>query len=408
LNSWTRLRVILKQVPWLYRLNGFYRGWEQGRIIARDEAEYRKRAAEMGVEQDWTREELKRRLLERLSIRGIHPHPPEGRPLHFIYAAHEGDWDVVNIPPALAQFGRVTLFLLPRSVHEISPQEWPAFRTRMNADFGDFVRRVHEEQPVDFLLTYYSGHQVTPDTINRINAQGIVTATFHWDDRLLFHGEMLGGQWRGPAAVAGAYDLNLTQAPESLVKYRVEGALHMLWPLAANPKLCYPREVPFRYDVSFAGSAYGNRVSLVHYLRQHGVKVAAFGRGWPGGSVPPDKIQEIFCASRINLNFDDIGYTHYQCGKLRDFEVPMCGALMLCTHNEHLGDYFELEREIFTFRTPRECLEKIRYLLANPELCSQARLLSRERALKEHTWEARVRDLLQVIGFISNNDFPSL
>lgn len=401
ITPWTRLKTILKQVPLLYRLNAIYRSWEQSRIIAREQVEYQERAAEMGVEQDWTREELKRRLRERLSARGINPRPPQGGPLHFIYAGREGDWDVFNIPPALAKFGRITLYLLPRSSREISLREWPSFRTKMNAHFADFVQRTHRERPVDFLLTYYSGHQVTPDTISRINTLGIVTATFHLDDRLLFRGEMLGGQWRGPAAVARIYDLNLTQAPESLVKYRVEGALPMLWPLAANPQLCYPRKVPFRYDVSFAGSAYGNRIPLIHYLRQHGVQVAAFGRGWPGGSVPPDRVQDIFCASRINLNFDDIAYTRYQCGKLRDFEVPMCGALMLSTHNEHLRHYFELDREVFTFRRPKECLEKIRYLLANPELCAGARRSARERALKEHTWGARVKDLLQVVGFLS-------
>ncbi len=74
---------------------------------------------------------------------------------------------------------------------------------------------------------------------------------------------------------------------------------------------------------------------------------------------------------------------------------------MLCTHNVHLKNYFELDKEIFTFRTPRECLEKIKYLLANPELCAQARHLARERALGEHTWEVRVKELLQIIGFIA-------
>jgi spore maturation protein CgeB len=301
----------------------------------------------------------------------------------------------------MAQFGRVTLHLLPRSILDITWKDWPAYRTGMNAQFLDFLQRLHREHPVDLLLTYYSGHQVIADTIRQINALGIVTATFHLDDRLLFRGVMLGGQWRGPAGVARAYDLNLTQAPESLVKYRVEGALPMLWPLAANPQLCYPREVPFRYDVSFAGTAYGNRIPTIRYLQRHGVQVATFGNGWPGGPIPPDRVQEIFCASRINLNFDDISYTHYQCGKLRDFEVPMCGGLMLCTHNPHLGNYFELDREIFTFRTPQECLAQIRRLLSAPELCAQARRLARERALREHTWDDRFKELLRVIGFIS-------
>ena len=305
-----------------------------------------------------------------------------------------------NIAPALAQFGQASTYLLPRGVKDLSHRDWLQVRDRVNADFVDFVAQAHRHRPVDLVLTYYSGHQVGPETIRRINDLGIVSAAFHLDDRLFFRGERLGGRFRGPAAVAQAYDLNLTQAPESLVKYRVEGGIPLLWPLAANPELCYPRDVPFRYDVSFVGTAYGNRISTVHYLKRRGVEVAAFGRGWPGGYVPPDKFQEIYCASRLNLNFDDIGYTHYQCGKLRDFEVPMCGGLMLGTHNVHLQNYFELDREIFTFRNPRECLAQIKRLLADEKLCARARRQARARALKDHTWEVRIRQLLQVIGFL--------
>ena len=270
----------------------------------------------------------------------------------------------------------------------------------MNEHFVDFVARTHRVKPLDLVLTYYSGHQVSPEAIQKINAMGIVTAAYHLDDRLYFRGQRLGGRWRGPAAVAAAYDINLTQAPESLVKYRAEGGIPFLWPLAANPELCFPRDVPFRHNVSFVGTAYGNRIRVIEYLRRHGIDVATFGQGWPGGFLPADRFQEIYCASRINLNFDDIGHTDYQCGKIRDFEVPMCGGLMLSTHNEHLGDYFELDAEIFTFRSPQECLRQIHRLLGNKELCNTACKRARATALREHTWQVRARLLLQLIGFV--------
>jgi spore maturation protein CgeB len=156
-----------------------------------------------------------------------------------------------------------------------------------------------------------------------------------------------------------------------------------------------------RYSVSIVGTAYGNRISLVHYLKKQGIAVETFGAGWPGGFLPADRFQEIYCASQVNLNFDDIGFTHYQCGKIRDFEIPMCGALMLCTHNDHLKNYFELDLEIFTFRTPDECLRQVRRLLLDEDLCKTARVKSRERALREHTWEKRVGFLLTLIGLSS-------
>lgn len=395
------VKAALKRVPLLYRANGTYRGWQQSRAIAREQAEYEDRARRLGLLRDWSREELQDRLQARLARRGIFPHPKPRGELHLLYASREGQWDVFNLPPALEKFGRVSTYLLPEESRGMPHPQWLKVRDRFNTRFLDFVAAAHRAQPVDLLLTYYSGHQVSPDTIQRINALGIVSAAFHLDDRLYFRGDRLGGRWRGPAAVASAYDLNLTQAPESLVKYRVEGGLPLLWPLAANPTLCYPREVPFRCDVSFVGTAYGNRISTVHFLKKHGVEVATFGQGWPGGYLPPDRFQEIYCASRINLNFDDIGYTHYQCGKIRDFEIPLCGALMLSTHNEHLKNYFELDQEVFTFRSPPECLAQIRRLLADKARCARARQLARARALKEHTWEVRVGELLKLIGFVA-------
>ncbi len=390
-----------KRVPVIYRAHGKYLGWRQSRRIEREQAEYEARARELGLSPDWDSREAARRLRLRLEARGLSPQPRAPGELHVVYASRAGQWDVYNIAPALAKFGQVSHFLLPEGVRELTPQAWLQVRDRLNDDFSAFVAQAQRRQPVDLVLTYYSGHQVGPEIIQKINAMGMVSAAFHLDDRLLFRGELLGGRFRGPAAVARAYDLNLTQAPESLVKYRVEGGIPLLWPLAANPELCYPRETPCRYDVSFVGTAYGNRISTIDYLRRRGVEVAAFGLGWPGGYLPPDKFQEIYCASRINLNFDEIGYSRYQCGKLRDFEVPMCGGLMLSTHNPHLKNYFELDAEIFTFRNPRECLAQIKGLLADEPRCARARRQARARALKDHTWEARVKDLLQVIGFMA-------
>ncbi|TKB70440.1 MAG: hypothetical protein E8D45_13085 [Nitrospira sp.] len=338
-------------------------------------------------------------MYKRLAQRGVVPLPKSKSQLHIVYASGHSPWDIINIVPALANHATVSTYLLSDHGFDAQSQDWVQVRDRMNGHFVDFLGRLHREKSIDLLLTYYSGHHVSPETIERIGSKGIVTAAFHLDDRLYFRGEFLGGRLRGPAAVAGAYDLNLTQAPESLVKYRVEGAIPWLWPLAANPELCYPRRVPFQYDVSLVGTAYGNRISTVRYLQGNGVRVATFGQGWPSGFLPAEKFQEIYCASRINLNFDDIGFTKYQCGKIRDFEVPMCGALMLGTHNPHLARYFELDSELFTFRDNKECLQQVRRLLSDQGLCAQARKLARTRAVREHTWDIRVKALLDMVGF---------
>ncbi len=390
----------IKRLPGMERVRGMYHRLRQNRIIEAEQAHYEEQARARGLTEPSDSGQIQADLQERLARRGVAPRPKADGKLHLVYATPDRSWDVINIPPGFIRFSDVTTYLLPEHGFDSRSPSWVDERDQMNEHFVEFVTRLHARKPVDMVLTYFSGHHVGPGTIHRINELGIVTAAFHLDDRVSFRGKWLGGRWRGPAAVTAAYDLNLTQAPESLVKYRVEGGIPMLWALAANPELCWPRDGSFRYDVSFAGTAYGNRISLVRYLREHGVEVATFGNGWPGGYLEPDEFQAIYSSSRINLNSDDIGYTRYQCGKLRDFELPMCGCLMLSTGNPHLGKYFEIGSEVFTFDTPADCLRQIRRLLADEEVCARARIRARERALKEHTWEHRARELLKVIGFL--------
>lgn len=312
-------------------------------------------------------------------------------------------WAGHNIVPALEKFAKVTTYYHSEYGFDPAKVNWLDVRENMNAHFIDFIKQLHKGSPIDLILSYLSGYQIDCDTIKAINNMGIVTASFHYDDRLSFKGEFEGGRWTGPVDVCKVYDLNLTQAPESLVKYHVEGGIVMLWPLAANQDFFYPRDIPFRYDVSFVGSAHGNRKPIINYLLKNGVKVETFGAGWSNGFIPNEKVPEIFSSSRVNLNFNNIGYTDYQCGKIRDLEIPICGGLMLTTHNPHLSEYFILDREIFTYKDKEDCLRQIRRLLSDEGLCKRARKEARERVLKEHTWENRIKLLLQAIGLVEDN-----
>lgn len=395
-----RLREELKKIPPIYWLGTKYRCFEQSRRIEKEQLYYEKKAEGIGLSMDFTIEEIKCQLKEKLLKRNIYPKQKSKEELHIVYASRPVPWDSHNIVPALRKFAVVTTYFFTEYGFDDTKHGWLDVRKQMNNHFFNFIKQLHEKRPVDLILTYLSGYQIGTLTIEKLNAMGIVTSTFHLDDRLSFKGKFEGGRWTGPIAVCKAYDLNLTHAPESLVKYRVEGGAVMLWPLAANQDFFYSRNVPFRYDVSFMGSAHGFRKPFIDYLRKNGVKVETFGAGWSNGFIPDEKVPEIFSSSRINLNFGDIAYTNYQCGKCRDFEIPMSGGLMLTTHNKHLSNYFELDRDIFTFKNKEECLSQIRRLLSDDALCDKARKSARERALKMHTWEHRVRTLLQVMGFL--------
>lgn len=397
------IKGVLKKSPLTYWLGVKYRAWEQSRIIEKEQLYYEQKAVGLGLSRNFSIEEIKQQLKKKLSERNIFTKPKFKEDLHIVYATRPKPWDTQNIVPALKKFAEVTTYYHSEYGFNDAEPGWLSVRNKMNTHFINFIKQLHKDRPIDLILSYISGYQIDCNTIKAINNMGIVTASVDYDDRLWFRGRFEGGRWTGPVDVCKVYDLNLTQAPESLVKYRCEGGIVMLWPLAANQDFFYPRNVPFCYDVSFVGSAHGNRKPIIEYLRKSGVEVETFGAGWSNGFIPDEKVPEIFSSSRINLNFGDIAYTNYQCGKIRDFEIPICGGLMLTTHNPHLSEYFILDREIFTYKDKEDCLRQIRRLLSDECLCKRARKEARERVLREHTWENRIKLLLRAIGLAEEN-----
>lgn len=331
---------------------------------------------------------------QRLKERGINWPPKKKKgELHIVYASFPSIWEEINIPPALEEFGRLSCYYTRD--RSIDIRDRSAARKMIDLDFPEWISRLHERDPIDLVVTYFSGAEISPETLERIKKLGLPVITFHWDDRLHFFGRKIQNQWSGPVAVCKNYDLNLTNSPDSLFKYKAEGALAIFWPEAANPKHFAPNnEHCFDYDVSFIGARYGIREKLVNYLRINGIKVATFGPGWPAGSLNDKAMLAVYHRSKINLGFGYIGFSKYQCLKGRDFEVPSCGAVYLTSDNRDLHRVFEVGSEIVTYKNFEDCLRQIRILLQDPCKCNRLRTNSRARILAEHTWVHRFDALL--------------
>ena len=349
------------------------------------------------------------RLQDRLSQRGVRLHSPHASPIHILYATRPSDWEPHNIPPELAKVGTYTTYYYQERGFDDSSRDWIAQRSRLDADLLEFVRRVHRRKPIQLFLSYLSGWQVSPDTIRAIGALGIVTCAFHWDDTLSFRGTFAGGRWSGPAALAAALDLNLTSAPSSIAKYEAEGGLAMFWPEAANPDHFRPLDCAFDFDVTFVGACYGYRPTMIKFLSRRGISVEAFGSGWPRGPIPETDVARLYSRSRINLGFGGIGYSTSALHlKGRDFEVPMCGALYLTSDNPELSLVYDVGQEIEVYRDKFDCLNKIRELLTSPARAEAIRHAARSRCLREHTWERRLRALLETCGLLVPDERPTV
>jgi len=127
------------------------------------------------------------------------------------------------------------------------------------------------------------------------------------------------------------------------------------------------------------------------------------------GAISFDKIAEVFAAYEVCLNFSNVwadgrpGSTLIPHIRLRDFEAPMCRTCYLTGHTDEIGEFYEVGTEIDTYSTADELIDKMRFYLARPDAAEKLREKGYRRAVRDHTWINRFRELFYKIGLTNDS-----
>jgi hypothetical protein len=385
----------LKKSPIFYRINATLKAKAQERHAENELTYYKKKASLLNLTLPNV-EAISISFKERLARRNIHiASKPKGN-LHIFLAYHLSNWEFI-LPIALKPFGLISEFEWCSQGFDHHSNNWLEQRDYMNKAMLECFINANSEKPIDIVVGYLTGYDTDPKILQKMGETGALITNFSWDDKLGFRGKMLGGRWTGPAALASVVDLNLTNAPDSLIKYMVEGSLAMFWPEAADPNFHRPYDIPFEFDVSFVGRKYGWRPRFIAKLQKMGIKVTSFGNGWGNGPLSDEEMVKLYSRSRITLGFAGVGHSKkLMCLKGRDFEVPMSGGLYLTQDNPELSLVCDVGKEIITYRDEKDCAEKIKRLLAHPDGADKIRKAGRKRALRDHTWEKRFQEVFSL------------
>lgn len=322
--------------------------------------------------------------------------------LRILSIYHDYNWEGASLGPSLAKLGAVRH--LDWHDPELAAGRQPGdagWKETMNAGLLDRARNLAAERPFDVVFSYLSGGQVATDTLNGLRSLGAPMVNLALNDKESFVGKMRGGGAEGARDICRYFDLCWTSTADALEKYVVEGATPLYLPEGANPGIHKPYDEDRIYDVSFVGQRYGNRPEVISRLRNAGIQVEVFGPGWPNGPLPIEEMVRTWSRSRVNLGFGGVlGHKETYCLKGRDFEVPMSGGLYLTEHHDELVPFYEIGREIVTYTSFDDLLEKIRWLLLNPDQSEAIRRAGRARALREHTWEMRFERVFRLLGVL--------
>jgi len=266
------------------------------------------------------------------------------------------------------------------------------------------VTRAHRERPIDVLIGTMVAQNTPLETLQAIRNLGIPVVNIAMDDRLPDHWQHHADFRYGAIGLAPATDLVLETTPEYLRRYLAEKCPAIFWPFGSDPELFQPAAKK-DIDVAFVGNNYGWRHDLIAAIEKAGVKVEAFGSGFANGHIDASRVADVFNRARIVLGYGYVAYSRRVTTlKLRDLDGPMAGALYLTSHNPDLARLYEIGREIETYHSINECVEKTVYYLSHDDERERIAAAGRARALREHTWDARLREAFEMVGVLAPKD----
>jgi spore maturation protein CgeB len=392
----------LKSVPLFYEVNARWKAAGLHREKRRFDREYARKLAGKSI--DTSRPAIERMVRERLAARGVTPQPKQAGELRLYCVGTYYEQENSGFLQGLGRLGDVVIFTNDQGKYglrgSLSGKHEPEIAVANGRCLLEQVTAAHKENPIDALIGTMVVQNTPPHVLRAIQQLGIPVVNIAMDDRLPDHWRTIGGVRQGAIGLADVTDLVLHTTDEYVPRYVAEECPAIFWPFGSDPELFAP-SAEKDHDVVFVGNNYGWRRKLIAAINAAGIDVAAFGLGFPNGHIAAERVAEVFARARIVLGYGYVAYSSKVTTlKLRDLDGPMSGSLYLTTYNPDLRKLFELGREIDTYETVAECVRKIRLYLDRPEERERIAAAGRARALREHTWDARLREAFEVTGVL--------
>jgi len=213
------------------------------------------------------------------------------------------------------------------------------------------------------------------------------TLTFNWfcDDTWRFE--------NFSRNVCNNFNYCSTPEPSYIEKYKKIGYNNILLGNWHTNVDLYPK-VPFKnIDVGFVGLINNQRYSFINKIKNFGIDIKnIYG-------VSYEDLLLFYSSSKIGINFsiNESGAEKKTQMKLRMFEVPAANTLLLTQYHEGIEQFFEIDKEIITFKEEQEMILKIKYLLNNEQIIEKIAKKGYERILKDHNSKIRLSNILREI-----------
>lgn len=208
-----------------------------------------------------------------------------------------------------------------------------------------------------------------------------------------------------------SYDLILTSFPHAVPRLRSLGIGSEYFRLAFEPRVL-DRLGPAAKDMgaTFVGGIsrhHGKALSTLEYLAAN-TPIEFFGYGAERldstssiktkhhGEVWGLEMYRALARSRVTLN-RHIDTAENNANNMRLYEATGVGTMLITDRKDNLQELFDVGKEVVAYSSPEEAAELIRYYLDHPDEAAAIAQAGQARTLREHTFEARMRELVPVL-----------
>lgn len=122
---------------------------------------------------------------------------------------------------------------------------------------------------------------------------------------------------------------------------------------------------------------------------------------------PADRRQlpQIYQKASINIIYgasDPFGFIRSWGASNRLFNIGYCGGFFLCDYRRHLGNIFDIDPKLYSFRSVAECHKKIRFYLKNEHLRRELAAKIHKQVMEHYTIEKAIKKLIEDIEVVKN------
>lgn len=142
------------------------------------------------------------------------------------------------------------------------------------------------------------------------------------------------------------------------------------------------------------------KIPVLNKNKSYGdVPISFYSKKLLESSKPPVFGYEMYqLLSKSKICFNIHGEVAEKCaGNIRLFEATGLGTCLVTDWKENITDLFEPDKEIVTYKSVEECIEKVKWLIANPTEREKIAKAGQKKTLTEHTVEKRAIQVNEII-----------